>query len=354
MEHSYLIEQIKAIDLVTFFTDMGFEVEKRKLRCPFHEEKTPSMQLYSQENWYHCFGCGKHGDIFNFYQQYYDVGFRDALFQLASRYVANFSGFVDQKQPSPRSYHQKTVKNILPKIDLVKHAGSHFSDVYEGFRDFCVKQPANHLAEDAFKYLQSRGFSTRIIKEFKIFVIKSYADTNAYLRNHFDLQELKNSGLFNEKGNLIFFKHPVVIPYYQEGRIVFLQGRQLGQGDATVSKYQFLTGIQRPIFNVDVLKTLKLNQKIYVTEGAFDAMSLTQHGFPAVSFGSAKTFKKEWARLFKRYEVVVFFDNDNAGVQGGLDMLELLTLAGINAYRKYLPFGHNDINDYFQQHDRLE
>jgi DNA primase len=352
MEHSYLIEQIKAVDLVDFFKDMGFKVEKRKLCCPFHDDKTPSMIIYP-ENWYHCFGCGKHGDIFNFYQQYYDLGFRDALFQLAGRYVPSFSGF-SPRESAPKSNYKKELKVVsVPKIDDVKNTGSHFSYIYEAFRTFCVSQPTNELATKAFDYLQGRGFDLKTIKDFKIFVVKSYADANSYLRNHFDLQDLKDSGLMNERGNLIFFKHPVVIPYIQDNQIVFLQGRQLGQAEEGISKYQFLGGIQRPIFNQDVLKTLKLNQKVYVTEGAFDCMSLSQKGYPAISFGSAKTFKKEWARLFRRYEMVIFFDNDPSGVQGGLDILELLTLAGINAYRKYLPSSYNDINEYFQQNDSL-
>jgi DNA primase len=344
-----LIQQIKEVDLVEIFSDLGFQVVKRKLKCPFHDDKTPSMMVYP-ENWYHCFGCGKHGDVFNFYQQYFDLDFKHALMQLATRYVPSYTGYAP-KQSFKNPTFKKNPKDLLPILKPTE-TPIH-SEIYEAFRGFCVNQAANEISKKALEYLYGRGFDDRIIREFKLFVVKNYADTNDFLRNHFPLADLKESGLFNERGNLIFFKHPLIIPYIKAERIVYLQGRSIGNDDELASKYQFLSGVPRSIFNVDVLKKLKLNQKIYLTEGAFDCMTLAKKGYPALSLGSAKTFKKEWAKLFKRYEAVVFFDNDSAGVQGGLDLLETLTLAGINAYRKYLPPGYKDINEYFQANEQF-
>lgn len=344
-----LIEAIKEVPLVDIFQDLGFKVVNRKLKCPFHEEKTASMVVYP-ENWYHCFGCGKHGDVFNFYQQHFQIDFKEALFQLATKYIPSYNGYAPKA--NFKNYTAPKKEKIV--VDFKLPTRIIHSDIYEGLRHFCVSKPANETSKAALAYLHARGFEDKTIKDFQIFVIKSYSDTNDFLRNTYPLADLKESGLFNERGNLVFFKHSLLIPYYKDGRIVYLQGRLVADSpDETISKYQFLSGVPREIFNVDVLKKLKLNQKIYVTEGAFDAMILHKMGYPAISLGSAQTFKKEWAKLFKRYEVVVFFDNDPAGVQGGLDLMETLTLAGINTYRKYLPAQFKDINDFFLKNEQL-
>ncbi len=152
----------------------------------------------------------------------------------------------------------------------------------------------------------------------------------------------------NDKGNLVFFVHPIVIPYYQDGRIVYLQGRTIDSPPDGASKYQFLSGVPRSIFNIDSIKKLRPNSEVYITEGAFDCMTLVKNGMMAVSLGSAKIFKKEWFKFFKKYKVLISFDNDTAGVNGANALIEDFLMAGILAEKRDWNKGYKDINEYFE------
>jgi DNA primase len=151
----------------------------------------------------------------------------------------------------------------------------------------------------------------------------------------------------NDKGNLVFFVHPIIIPYFQDGRMVYLQGRTIGEPPEGASKYQFLSGVPRTIFNIDSLKNFRPNADVYITEGAFDCMTLVKNGMMAVSLGSAKIFKKEWIKYFKKYKVWVSFDNDTAGTKGADDLVEELINAGVLAAKRDWNKGFKDINEYF-------
>jgi DNA primase len=143
--------------------------------------------------------------------------------------------------------------------------------------------------------------------------------------------------------------HPIIIPYFQDGRIVYLQGRTIGSPPDGASKYQFLSGVPRSIFNIDSIKKLRPNTDVYITEGAFDCMTLVKNGMMAVSLGSAKVFKKEWIKYFKKYKIWVSFDNDTAGIKGADDLVEELTEAGILAEKRDWSKGFKDINEYFER-----
>ena len=151
----------------------------------------------------------------------------------------------------------------------------------------------------------------------------------------------------NEKGNLVFFVHPIIIPYLHEGRIVYLQGRSIGNPPEGASKYQFLSGVPRTIFNLDAIKKLPPNAEVYLTEGAFDCMTLVRNGMMAVSLGSSSIFKKEWLKYFKRYKILVSFDSDSAGMKGADNLVEELTEAGIFVQKRDWAKGYKDINEYF-------
>ena len=344
-----ILQRVKEIDIRQVARDLGFEiVQSRRMVCPFHVEDTPSLVFYPPpQNEFHCFGCGKHGDVINLYADACQIDFKVALEELATRYIPNY----DSK--SPKKIRKVGIKSIYTRKPIEEKSfvfKEVYSDIYEDFQKHCLIQPATDSARKAAEYLRGRGIDDWTIRYFKLFVLKNYGLANEYLKNKYAIEDLKASGIMNDKGNLVFFIHPIIIPYYKEGRIVYLQGRTIAEPQEGASKYQFLSGIPRTIFNIDSLKNLRTNADVYITEGAFDCMTLVKHGMIAVSMGSAKIFKKEWIKYFKKFKVWVWFDNDLAGQTGTRDLMEELHLSGISVERKYLPDGIKDINDYFQNH----
>ncbi|GAA4455944.1 hypothetical protein GCM10023189_24400 [Nibrella saemangeumensis] len=346
-----LLAQVRDISIIQVATDLGYQLQfNRKILCPFHDENTASLVLYPQTNTFHCFGCGKHGDVVSFYADISKQEYRTAMHELAANYLPGYQ---------IGGYKQKGLQKVAPERVRAKkiatpNAGtyvyrSYHSDIYEEFQRICDRQPAHQIGLDAIDYLQSRGFTEKTLRDFRIFVVTDYETVHAHLRNTFSLLDLQESGLYNERGNLIFYRHPIIIPYYRNGRIVFLQARVIGAPADTISRYQFLSGVPVELFNQDILPKLGPRNRVYVTEGAFDCMTLTQLGLHAVSLGSVTMFKREWAKLFRRVEVFFYFDNDDAGKKAAIEFSGTFTQHGISIHTqpRTVPDGYKDVNDYF-------
>ncbi|MFC5409682.1 CHC2 zinc finger domain-containing protein [Larkinella bovis] len=350
-----LLAQTRAIDIIRLVADLGYVLqENRKIICPFHAEKTPSLVVYPQTNSYHCFGCGRHGDVIHFYAGVANLEYTGAMHELAFNYLP------DYKPELYKRGHLKKIQAAGPvkpeKMALPSDTNAYVykplhSAIYEDFQRVCETQPAGPVHEDARKYLTERGFSESTLRRFRILTVNDYQTAQAHLRRTYNLLDLQECGLFNEKGNLIFYRHPIVIPYFRKGRIVFLQGRVIGQPTETVSRYQFLSGVPVELFNADVMDVLKTGRTLYVTEGAFDCMTLMQEGMPAVSLGSATMFKREWMKLFRRFEICFYFDNDAAGQKAARDYSELFSHYRISTHVKMVKAGYKDVNDYFSKRE---
>ncbi|GAB3259840.1 hypothetical protein GCM10027347_23730 [Larkinella harenae] len=350
-----LLAQTRAIDIIRVVTDLGYELrENRKLVCPFHFEKTPSLVVYPQNNSYHCFGCGKHGDVIHFYAGVAGLDYTAAMHELAFNYLPDYKpelykrGHLNKIQAASGVPVEKTA---LPTDTKTYEYKPVHSDIYEDFQRICSLQSVGAIKKEAEQYLAGRGFSDSTLRKFRIFTVVDYQAVQSHLRNTYGLLDLQESGLFNEKGNLIFYRHPIIIPYYRKNRILFLQGRVIGSPTDTVSRYQFLSGVPVELFNADVLDVLKTGQTLYVTEGAFDCMTLMQQGMPAVSLGSATMLKKEWMKLFRRFEVCFYFDNDAAGQKAAREFGEIFSQYGVSTRIKTVKEGYKDVNDYFSKRD---
>jgi DNA primase len=341
-----ILEETRKVDLLQVVRDLGIELQNhRKICCPFHEEKTPSLVLYPQTNTYHCFGCGQHGDVIHFYAGVTHTDYTKAMHALAFQYVPGYDrrGAALPTLPS----RPEIAADQLPDTKLYRFDPIH-TEIYETFKQFCDDRADTPASVEAYDYLKSRGFSEYTLRTFGIFTLKDYHEASYYLRSVYSIADLRESGLFNERDNLVFYRHTILIPYYQKGRIVFLQGRVVGSPTDRTPRYQFLSGVPIPLYNSDILPKLKTGQTLYLTEGAFDCMTLVQQGLAAVSLGSVTLFKNEWAKLFRRFDICLWLDNDPAGQQASKMLRKLFLEAGISATVQHPKEGFKDINDYYR------
>ena len=346
-----ILEETRKVDIVQVVQDLGIKIqEHRKILCPFHEEKTPSLYLYPNSNTYYCFGCGRHGDVIHFYAGFTKLEYKQAMHELAFQYVPGYlrKGAAPPARTTPP--RPETPADQLPDTKEYQYDTLH-TEIFEAFKSYCESLDDTEISAQAIRYLHERGFTDYTLRIFGIFIVKDYHAANGFLRSRFATADLRACGLYNEKDNLVFYKHPIIIPYFQKERIIFLQGRLIGAPIDRTPRYQFLSSVPIPLFNSDLLPKVRTGKVVYLTEGAFDCMTLVQQGLPAVSLGSVTLFKKEWAKLFRRFEICFWFDNDPAGQNAAKAYREIFEQAGISAHERQLKEGFKDVNEYFTKRE---
>lgn len=310
---------------------LGLEIRRNQARCynsqaHAHGDKKPSLGLNPKTNRYKCFTCGVGGSVIDLYMAIKGVDFKTAVNELSEGRIGGKFNYKPLPPPPPKS------TKFMPSN----------SEVYEKLALFCGGRD-----KEATDYLKGsrRGLSEAILARFNIFSINNYQKANQYLKDSFSPEILKGSGVVGESGNLLFYLHKVIIPFYDKGKIIFLQGRDI-TGKAN-QKYINLVGIEKPIFNLESLTKLNPGDKVYICEGAFDAIRLEQEGYNAVAILGVTDFRPEEVDQFKPFEVVLALDNDKAGQDRTEVIANSFLLKGKGVEIKQLPEGIKDITDYF-------
>lgn len=307
--------------------------------CPFHSEKTPSFSVNEGKQFYHCFGCGKSGDVISFVSEYYKLPFMEAVEKLARE-----NGI---KLPERRSSG--------PKIDY---------DKYHGINAKAARFFYNSLGRKGNKglaYLRNRGLSKETITAFGL----GYAPASGHaLVDHLREEGVSDEdmirlGLANSgKGGLYDkFRDRVMFP------IISTQDKVIGFGGRAIGDYKpkYLNSPESEIFlkknNLFGLnltkKEIDREQRAIIVEGYMDMISLYQNGVKnvAASLGTALTLNQ--ARLLCRYSknIVLSYDSDAAGINAALRGIDVISAAGGKARVLTVTDG-KDPDDFIKAHGK--
>lgn len=317
--------------------------------CPFHNEKTPSFSVNEDKGFYHCFGCGEHGDIISFVMKSENVDFKTAITELASQ--------AGLKMPDYKPKPEAQIKREESYYQIMSDA----CDIYQ-------KKLFEPEGETALNYIKKRGFTDDMIKKYRI----GYAPKNNIIANKF--VNLKQENLLatgmcrrGDFGMYDFFRDKLMFPIFNaHGQIVAFSGRSL---DGSEPKYINTSDTElfhkrKTIFGFNFARDAihRANRSIIV-EGQIDAIQMQCHGFPetVAPLGTALT-EDHIAILCKSNRNIVFcFDGDSAGqkaaaracdivlpflrdasevkfafVTGGKDPDEILKTSGESAMRKII------------------
>ena len=307
--------------------------------CPFHNEKTPSFSVNEGKQFYHCFGCGKSGDVIGFVQEYYKLPFMEAVEKLAAE-----NGI---KLPERRSSG--------PKIDY---------DKYHGINAKAARFFYNNLGTKGNKglaYLKKRGLSKETITAFGL----GYAPASGtalvdHLRSEgVSDEDMLKLGLANSGKNGLYdkFRDRVMFP------IISTQDKVIGFGGRAIAdiKPKYLNSPESEIFlKKNNLFGLNLTKKeidregrAIIVEGYMDMISLYQNGVKnvAASLGTALTINQ--ARLLCRYSknIVLSYDSDSAGINAALRGIDVISAAGGKPRVMHVTDG-KDPDDFIRAHGR--
>ena len=315
--------------------------------CPFHNEKTPSFSVNEEKGFYHCFGCGEHGDIISFTMKHNNLDFKAAITELA-----NMAGL---KMPDYKPRDPNVVRREDALFDICERAAQTYAEK--------LFTPDGAHALD---YVRRRGFSDDMIKKYRI----GYAPKNNIIANKFaESKFLIPSGLCRrgDYGMYDFFRDKLMFPIFNaHGKIVAFSGRSL---DGSEPKYINTTDTdifhkRQTVFGLNFARDAihRANRSI-VVEGQIDAIKMQVNGFPetVAPLGTALT-EDHIALLCKSNRNIIFcFDGDGAGqkaaaracnivlpfirdtsdvrfafVSGGKDPDEILKSGGADAMRKII------------------
>lgn len=306
MINKEIISQIKAainpISLITQYVNLKQQGKRYVALCPFHKEKTPSFYV-NEEGMFHCFGCGKGGDLFNFIMEMEKLNFIEAV-----KFLADKSGIKITKDLSTEAYKQK-------EILLAIH------------REACQLYHNNLLKEEgknALFYLNNRGITKETIEKFKLgYAPASWDFLVNYFSGKFNLLEVAKSGLIIAKENFENyydrFRNRIIIPIFDlQGNPIAFGGRTLTQEDA-----KYINSPESPIFQKgNILFALNqarssISKKEYaiLVEGYFDVITLHEKGFDNTIGSLGTSLTENQISLLKRYTSTIYlcYDADTAG-----------------------------------------
>ncbi|MBN1486681.1 MAG: DNA primase [Anaerolineae bacterium] len=309
-------ERLDIVDVIKQYVHLQKAGRNLKGLCPFHTEKTPSLFVFPDSQHWHCFGCGRGGDVFNFVMEYESWDFRQALEELARRAGVELR---------PRTEEQIQAEEENERLRAALQATADY------YHTLLKTAPQ---AEVARQYLTRRGFKDQTLKEFKLgYCLRSWDALRTHLLSKgFTVEELIKAGLLVEReqgGTYDRFRDRVMIPIYdRRGQIIGFGGRVLNDED----KPKYMNSPQTPLFDKSKIlfgydkakRAIQEADAVIIVEGYMDVMIPYQEGYQNIvaPMGTALTeaHLKQLQRLTHNF--ILALDPDAAGVHATLRGLE--------------------------------
>ena len=281
--------------------------------CPFHSEKTPSFSVVDDDGFYHCFGCGVHGDAISFLREMDGLDFMEAVERLA-----DMAGLA-----MPKSAH------IDPAVTKKRKAALDILEETTLFFEASLRDP---VGRDAAHYLKQRGLDAATVKNFRL----GYAPKSGLRRRladkGFSDEDMLLAGVQRKSdrdGSLFdYFRDRVMFPIEnRQGKVIAFGARALGDAQP-----KYLNSGDGPTFSkkavlygwVQARDAVRRNLPLVVVEGYMDVIAVQRSGVAAAvaPLGTALT-PEQISLLWKLHdEPILCFDGDAAGQRAQLRALE--------------------------------
>jgi DNA primase catalytic core len=313
-------DEIKArVDIVALFASFGVKLSSKGKgfvgKCPWHEDKEPSLSVDREKGLYHCFGCGESGDAFSLVEKMKGVGFREALVYLKAHVGSSPS---NGKKAKP-AMTQPAIRAPAASTEEVEQHHI-MDDVAERYASALSSHP------EARVYLASRGLDRgELIGSFKLGYC---AGDLAGALSSSQKTELEGLGILKASGGE-HFKGCTVFPLFDEtGHVAGFYGRKIAPGSTPAHLY--LPGPHRGLFNREAAKVYR--DELILAESVIDALSLIVLGIPGVlaCYGT-NGFTEEHLKLLRDERVktvAIGFDSDAAGRKASEALAERLMAEG--------------------------
>ncbi|MBC7803448.1 MAG: DNA primase [Candidatus Parcubacteria bacterium] len=316
--------------------------------CPFHNEKSPSFSVSPAKQFYHCFGCGAHGNAIGFLMAYGGMGYVDAVKDLASG--------VGMQVPEMQPRSDEEARREVDRKEQETSLGEVVEIAMEFYRAELKKTPR------AIEYLKGRGLTGEIAARFRI----GYAPDDWQGLKHafkdYEHKSLVEAGLViaNEGKRYDRFRDRIIFPILNaRGAVIGFGGRVLGAGEP-----KYLNSPETPLFEkgrevyglAQARDAMRAAGRVLVVEGYMDVVALAQFGvgYSVATLGTATT-PVHISKLLRLTDELVFsYDGDRAGRKAAWRALEVsLPLASDGKPIRFLFLPEEDDPDsYIRKHGK--
>jgi DNA primase len=325
-------ESSNLVDIVGQYVQLRRTGSNYQGVCPFHSDRSPSFSVSEEKQVYHCFGCGKSGNVFNFVEDHLGMTFREAVEYLARRATIP----IPENHSEPAG--QRDIKHTLFKVNSL---------AAQFYHQQLLDAPADHPVR---KYLVKRQLSDEVVAAYKL----GYApDAWSELAQHFSnmrvpvsaaeqvgLVRKRNSG----QGHFDMFRDRLIFPIFSTTKqCIGFGGRVIG-GDQTP---KYLNSVDSAVFHKGkvfygldhAIKHIREEDEVIVVEGYMDWLALAKASIKNVVATLGTALTPEHAKLIKRYtqRVLLLFDGDSAGKNAARRSLPILLSEGLMVRGLFLP-----------------
>ncbi len=280
--------------------------------CPFHQEKTPSFTINESKGFYHCFGCGAHGDAVKFLMDNEGLPFIDAVKKLAARIGMELPAFSRENQEAAQ--RRKSLYEIM--------------DMAAEFFEKNLRMPVGSKGYTYFTH--KRGLSEETLKKFRLGYAPSNNALKAYLASKgISEQDMADLGLISipedksRHPNDFFFDRVMIPILDKQKNVIAFGGRILGDGQP-----KYLNSPETPIFNKrrilynmnNARESAYSSKRLIICEGYMDVIALDSYGFgyAVAPLGTALT-EEQIIEAWKVCNIpTLCFDGDAAGIRAAI------------------------------------
>ena len=312
-----LLGRVDIVDVVDRYVKLKKAGANFQALCPFHNEKSPSFSVSPTKQFYHCFGCGAHGNAIGFLMEYSGLAYPEAIRALAET--------VGMQVPETRGSGPRPGAAEAPGLT------ARMMDALAYYRAELKKSKA------AIDYLKARGLSGEIAARYGLGYAPGGWQNLEAVFTDYATAPLKDTGLVidsepdGERKSRRYdrFRDRVMFPILDaRGNVIGFGGRVIGQGEP-----KYLNSPETPLFEkgrelyglYQARRAIRDTNQVIVVEGYMDVVALAQHGVEnAVATLGTATTPVHVAKLLKMAENVVFcFDGDAAGRKAAWRALEV-------------------------------
>lgn len=309
--------------------------------CPFHNEKSPSFSVTEEKQIFHCFGCGKGGNVYTFLMEKEAFSFMDAVTYLADR-----SGIELPKITNKETAYSEEANTIL-------HASDWLTQYYHHVLKYTEEGKA------AITYLHERGITDETIDSLSLGFAPSDSEVTVdfLLSKDFHQQQLIKTNVLSmtEAGKpLDPFRGRVIFPIKNHlGRAVAFGGRALGE-----QKPKYLNSPENELFHKRTMlyhfhlakNFIRKQSQVIIFEGYMDVIAAHQANIKNVVATLGTSLSEQQAKLLKRYanEIILCYDTDDAGLKGMYDAAQLFRSMQCEVKIAMIPKGA-DPDDYIRE-----